>query len=322
MSTAPVVVTRPSLPGRAVADLAARRDVRIWSGEGAPSADELADFAGGAVAMLAVAKDVIGEELLRRCPSLRAVAIASNGYDLVDVDAVRRHGVRVTHTPAVLSDAVADHAMFLMTGARRRAAEHMALFRSGGWDHHLALDELLGLDVHGSTMGLVGYGQVGKAIARRADGYDMDVVEYSRGPHDERARAVELDELLEISDIVVVCLPLFDSTRHIIGAEQLRRMKPTATLVNVGRGPTIDEAALVTALAERWIHSAGLDVFDREPIAATDHPLQRLPNAFITPHMASATESARASMVALAAADLDAMLDGREPRHLLTELRT
>jgi lactate dehydrogenase-like 2-hydroxyacid dehydrogenase len=316
-----VVVSRSSLPGHGVEALRDNFDVRVWDGPDAPSATELCTFISDATGLLAVAKDKINAELFARCPSLRFVAVASTGYDSVDVDAVRAAGAHVTHTPAVLSGAVADHTFFLITGARRRAHEHITMFRTGAWDHHLALDELLGLDVHGQTLGLVGYGQVGKAIARRAVGYDMTVIEHSRGPHDEGAQPVELDELLHRADIVVVCLPLFPETYHIIGSTQLRSMKPTATLVNVGRGATVDEDALVVALREGWIHSAGLDVFETEPIHDPTHPILQLPNAFVTPHMASATLAARASMVSIASADLTAMMQGRSPQHLIAELR-
>jgi lactate dehydrogenase-like 2-hydroxyacid dehydrogenase len=316
-----VVVSRSSLPGHGVESLRENFIVRVWDGTDAPSASELHAFIGDATGMLAVAKDKINAELFTHCPSLRFVSIASTGYDSVDVDAVRAADVRVTHTPAVLSGAVADHAFFLMTGARRRAHEHISMFRSGKWDHHLALDELLGLDVYGQTLGLVGYGQVGKAIARRAVGYDMTVIEHSRGPHDDHAQSVELDDLLQRADIVVVCLPLFPETYHLIGADQLRSMKSTATLVNVGRGATVDEDALVVALREGWIHSAGLDVFETEPIHDATHPILQLPNAFVTPHMASATLAARASMVSIAATDLSALMQGRSPQHLIAELR-
>ena len=316
-----VVVSRASLPGDPASLLATTCTVRVWSGPFAPGPDELADFIGEADGMLAVAKDYIDDRLFERCPNLRGVAIASTGYDLVDTDAVRRRAIAVTHTPAVLSGAVADHAFFLMAGARRRGHEHITMLRNGTWDHHLALDELLGLDVHGTTLGLVGYGQVGKAIARRAAGYEMTVIEYSHGPHDDLATPVDLADLLRESDIVVVALPLFPETYHLIGQHELRLMKSTATLVNVGRGATVDEAALAAALREGWIHSVGIDVFATEPIADLAHPLFGLANAFLTPHMASATEAARASMVMIAANDLAAMMDHRVPRHLLAELR-
>lgn len=316
-----VVVSRASLPGDPSSLLATTCTVRVWGGPSAPGPDELADLVGDADGLLGVAKDYIDDRLFDRCPNLRSVAIASTGYDLVDTDAARRRGIAVTHTPAVLSSAVADHAFFLMAGARRRGHEHITMLRNGTWDHHLALDELLGLDVHGTTLGLVGYGQVGKAIARRAVGYEMTVTEYSHGPHDEQARAVDLPDLLRESDIIAVALPLSPETYHLIGESELRLMKSTATLVNVGRGATIDEIALATALREGWIHSAGIDVFTTEPVADLGHPLFGLTNAFLTPHMASATEAARASMVTIAARDLMAMMDGRSPRHLLAELR-
>lgn len=316
-----IAVSRPDLPGEAVGRLQADYDVQVWDGTNAPTPGELASFCSGASGLLAVAKDPIDDSLLDRCPLLRGIAIASTGYDSVDIGAVKRRNIPVSHTPAVLSGAVADHAMFLITGARRRAHAHVTMLRSGAWDHHLALDELLGLDVYGSTLGLVGYGQVGKAIARRAAGYEMTILEYSRGPHDERARPVKLDELLETSDVVVMCLPLFPETYRLIGERELRRMKPTATLVNVGRGATLDEGALARALDEGWIHSAGLDVFEHEPISDLTHPLACLPNAFLTPHMASATRAARASMVGMAADDLHAMMQGMAPKHLLIELR-
>lgn len=316
-----VAVSRDSLPGDSVARLSSVFDVRVWPDADAPNPSDLAAFIDDAEGLLGVAKDLIDDQLLDRCPQLRAVAIASTGYDYVDFEAARRRQLLVTHTPAVLSGAVADHAFFLMTGARRRAHEHISMFRSGAWDHHLALDEMLGLDVYGSTLGIVGYGQVGKAIARRAVCYEMTIQEYSRGPHDDLAKSVELDDLLRTSDIIVMCLPLLPETTHLIGEREFKLMKPSATLVNVGRGATLDEQALATALKESVIHSAGIDVFESEPISDTAHPLLGLANAFVTPHMASATHAARASMVSMAADDLQAMMEHRAPQHLLAELR-
>src|SRR4051794_9124938 len=262
-----VLVTRATVPGAGVARLGRRAEVVQWDGDGVPSADDLRALAPGVSGILSVAGDRIDVHLLDAAgPDLRVVGLASAGYDSVDRAAAAARGVVVTNTPGVLEETTADLAFALILMARRRLGEAAESLRAGKWTG-FAMDGYLGLDVHGAALGIVGYGQIGRAVARRARGFGMHVRHFSRSARsDEVSQAVDLDTLLEQSDVVSVHVPLGAETRHLIGAAELARMKPTATLVNTARGPVIDEDALVDALRAGRLHSAGLDVFAREPL--------------------------------------------------------
>ena len=308
-----VAITRPHLHGDPATRLSAVADVRSWPSEIPPTVDEIAALADGAVALLCLNGDPIGGPLLARLPALRLVALASVGYDSVDVAAAAARGVVVTNTPGVLSEAVADATFGLMLAARRRLVEADRYVRAGMWND-TSLTLMVGLDVHGSTLGLVGYGAIGRAVARRATGFGMTVLYFDpTRPEDDLARAVPLDELLRASDIVSLHVPLTPETRGLIGEAELRSMKPTATLVNTARGGVVDETALIRALHEGWIGSAGLDVQANEPNPDPADPLLGFDNCVVLPHIASATVASREGMIRLAAENVEALLGGQPP---------
>ncbi|MGN9840695.1 2-hydroxyacid dehydrogenase [Nonomuraea sp. H19] len=308
-----LAVSRADLPGDAVARLASRYDVTAWAGTAPPAPAELAELVRGCDALLAVGNDQIGAELLEAAgPGLRVVALASMGYDSVDVAAAAEHGVVVTHTPDVLADTTADVAMALILMARRRLVAGMDAMRRGEWGS-FRMNAFFGLDVHGTTLGLIGYGQIAQALARRAAGFGMRVQHHHprRKEDDALSRWVTFDELLSTSDVVSVHTPLTPETAGMIGAAELARMKPTATLVNTARGGIVDEDALLSALRRGELHSAGLDVMTDEPRTDPDDPLFAEPRLVVLPHVGSATEATRAAMVDLAARNIEAVLDGQ-----------
>lgn len=297
----PIAVSRPYLPGEGIARLASQHAVNVWAHDVAPTTDELAAFVADAEVLVSVKSDHITAQFLEQCPNLKLIALMSAGYDTIDTDAVVRHGVVVSHAPGVLHHAAADLTMALILNARRLVRPSLTMMHNGTW-RTLELHEMLGLDVHGSTLGIVGYGEIGHALAERARGFSMKVQHYDVRWQDDVgfSTSVDMDTLLRTSDIISLHVPLLPSTLHLIGATELSMMKPTATLVNASRGPVVDQAALIDALQHGRLHSAGLDVFEIEPITDVSHPLLNLPNVFATPHIASATEGARAAMVDLA----------------------
>ncbi len=263
--------------------------------------------------LLCLLTERIDAEFLAAAPRLRAVANYAVGYNNVDLAAAEARGVIVTNTPDVLTETSADLAFALMLAAARRVVEGDRLVRSGRWNGWKP-DQLLGHDVHGATLGIVGLGRIGAAVARRARGFGMRSLYWGRRRQKRApagARYAPLARLLASADFVSIHVPLAPATRHLIGARELARMKRTAILVNTSRGPVVDEAALTTALRRGRIAAAGLDVFEREP--AVPAALRRLPNVVLTPHVGSATTATRTAMAVLAARNLVAALAGREP---------
>jgi len=309
-----IAVTRAGLPGPAVGWLSAITEVDVWAHDDSPTPAQLRDFVAGAAGVLANGGDRIDAELLAAAgPGLRAVALSSMGYDGVDVGAVTAGRVVATNTPSVLAETTADLAFALILWSRRRlraAAEHL---HSGAWTS-ARMGDLLGLDVHGARLGILGYGQIGKAVARRAHGFGMSVQHHhpARMVSDELSTAVGFDELVSTSDVLSIHVPLNPSTRGLVGADVLARMKPTATLVNTGRGGVVDEAALLEALRAGRIHSAALDVMEREPRSDPADPLFTDDRLVVLPHVGSATEATRSAMVDLAARNLATVLAGGE----------
>jgi glyoxylate reductase len=234
----------------------------------------------------------------------------------VDMEAATQRGVVVTNTPGVLDETTADVAFMLLLAAARRLGEGERLLRAGRWEWW-GPKQLMGRDVWGKRLGVVGFGRIGQAVARRAKGFGMDVLYYNRSRKQEAeqefgARYLDLDELLETADFVSVHTPLTDETHHLIGETELGRMKPEAVLVNTSRGPVVDEAALADALAEDRIFAAGLDVYEEEPEV---HPeLLELENVVLAPHIGSASVETRDRMAVLAAENLVAVLRGEEPK--------
>lgn len=275
----------------------------------------------GAAALITLMSERVDDELLEVAgPQLRVVANYAVGYDNIDVAACRRNGVVATNTPGVLTGATADMAFALLLAVARRLREGDELVRSGEWTGWQPL-QLLGAQVSGATLGIVGLGRIGRAVARRARGFDMTVLYHNRN-RDEDAesdlgvRYVSLDELLELSDFVSLHAPLTQETRHMIAAAELRRMKPSAVLINTARGAVVDEADLVEALRDGTIAGAGLDVFEEEPAV---HPgLAPLPSVVLAPHLGSATLETRTEMALLCSRAVVDVLAGRQPPNAIT----
>lgn len=287
----------------------------MWEGDLPPTRPELLDAVEGCVGVLTLLTDRVDNELLDRAgPGLRVVSNYAVGYDNIDVRACAARGIAVGNTPGVLTETTADFAFALLMAAARRIPEASRFVQAGKWTAWGPL-LLLGSDVSGATLGIVGFGRIGQAVARRASGFGMEILYSSRtavGPALEAelgARQVPLAELLARSDFVSLHVSLGPETHHLIDAAALALMKPTAILVNTARGPVVDSAALYAALRDGRIGGAALDVTDPEPLPL-DHPLLGLDNCLIVPHVASATTATRGRMAAMAAANLIAGLRG------------
>ena len=246
---------------------------------------------------------------------LRVVANAAVGYDNIDVGRAQALGITVCNTPGVLDDTTADLAFFLILAASRLATEAERDLREGRWQGW-GFGDHLARDVHGQTLGLVGFGRIARAVAQRAAGFDMDIIHTARNDTGLHGYVPTLAELLQRSDIVSLHVPLTESTRHLIGAAELAVMKPTAVLVNTARGPVVDENALADALEEERIYAAGLDVFDGEP--AVNPRLLAAPRITLLPHIGSATIGTRTRMARLACQGVADVLDGRKPPNAVT----
>ncbi|KUN89232.1 2-hydroxyacid dehydrogenase [Streptomyces griseoruber] len=310
-----VLTTRENLPGTGPDRLAGAAEVVAWSGTGRPGPDELAALARGVSAVLALGNDPVDAALMDAAgPALRVVSLASMGFDNVDRDAAAERGIVVTHTPGVLAETTADLAFALILAARRRIGAAGAGLAAGSWDL-FRMRDFLGLDVHGATLGLIGYGQIGRAVARRAQGFGMRVLHHDPYAAEEGlSTPVSLAVLLAESDVVSLHVPLTPETRHLISARELAAMKPTATLVSTARGGVVDERALLDAVRAGRLHSAGLDVFAREPMGRELSPLVAEPYVVTLPHIGSATEATRAAMVDLAVDNILDVLADRPAR--------
>ncbi len=299
---------------RSAAEIA---ELRIWPDEMPPTPDQLAGLLRGCDGAVTLLSDRIDGTVLDREPRLRVIANYAVGYDNIDVAAATERNVAVCNTPDVLTHATADLAFALLMASARRLVEAAAFVRADRW-RTWGPQLLLGQEFHGRTLGIVGPGRIGTEVARRATGFGMRLLGWSRsGQLGDDATAlgmvsVGLDELLAGSDFVSIHVPLDDATRHLIGARELGLMRPTAILVNTARGPVVDQDALVRALAAGTIAGAGLDVTDPEPLRA-DHPLVREPRAIVVPHIGSATVVARDEMARMAANAVLAVLRGERP---------
>lgn len=306
-----VAVTR-SLPGGALDRLRAVADVEVWPSRLPPSPQELRRLAAGATGLVTMLTDRVDAELLDACPDLRIVANMAVGYDNLDVAELIRRGIPAGNTPGVLTGSTADLAWALILSATRRLPESAAAVKAGDW-LTWEPDWLLGVDVAGATLGIVGFGRIGAAVARRAAGFDMEVLAWNRTPKEvEGVTFVSLDELLRRSDVVSLHCALTDETRGMIGPAELRAMKPTSVLVNTARGPIVDQWALARALQTGEILAAGLDVVDHEPIPVDDELLS-LPNCLVLPHVGSATVATRSRMADMAVDNVLAVLAGAVP---------
>lgn len=295
-------------------------EVDYWTGQPRPPRDELLRRVADKDALICLLTEKVNDELLDRAPNLRIAATVSVGYDNIDVAACTRRKIIATHTPGVLDDTTADFAFALLMAIARRIVEGDAWMRSGAWPGW-NLDQLCGSDVSGKTLGIIGFGRIGRAMAKRAQGFDMRILytdAMRAAPEVERdlhAEYVDRDRLLAAADFVSVHVPLLPETRRLINASTLKQMKPGAYLINTSRGPVVDEAALVAALDAKQIAGAALDVFENEPKV---HPaLVARNDVILTPHIASASVETRTKMAVIAVENVIALFDGRRPPNVL-----
>ena len=287
----------------------------VWSGELPPPREVLLERVKGVEGILSLLTSQIDDEVMAAAgTNLKVIGNYAVGYDNIDIPAATRRGVPVGNTPGVLTDTTADFAFALLMAAARRVVEADVYARAGKWQTW-GPSLLLGQDITGATLGIIGFGRIGKGMAKRAQGFDMEILYYSPNCQPDPyaaeigAHCIDLTTLLERSDFVSVHVPLNDQTHHLINKETLRMMKPSAVLINTARGPVVDTEALYEALRDQVIGYAALDVTDPEPIPA-DHPLLELENVIVAPHIASASYATRGKMATMAAENLIAGLKG------------
>lgn len=292
-------------------------EVTVWEKEVPPNKSWIKESIREAEGLLCTLTNRIDKEIIDSAPNLKVISTYSVGFDHIDVKYAKSKGIKVGYTPEVLTETTADLIFGLIISVARRIVEGDKLIRENKWKIPWTPDFLLGYGIYGKTLGIIGMGRIGKAVARRAKGFSMRVIYNSRTPkNDVEAEFVSLDYLLRESDFVVVTVDLNDSTYHLINEENLRKMKPTTFLINASRGKVVDEKALVKALKEKWIRGAALDVFETEPISS-DNPLTKFDNVVLTPHIGSATVETRNKMAEIAVNNL---LNGLLGRQLIYEL--
>lgn len=316
MAGRPQVAVTRIIPDAGLDLLRDAAEIRLWENELPPTPDELDALLDGADGALTLLTDRIDGAVLDRHPSLKVVSNFAVGFDNVDVDAATERGVAVCNTPNVLNDATAEMAFTLMTAAARRVVESADYVRDGKWKTWGPM-LLMGQGLTDATLGIVGFGRLGKKLARMVSGFDMKILVYdvyydADAEKEFGVEYVSMADLLEKSDFISLHVLLNDETHHMISTDQFAQMKSTAVLVNAARGPVVDTDALVKALKNGEIFAAGLDVTDPEPLPA-DHPLVSLPNCTVVPHIASATVKSRNDMATLAARNVIAVLNGEEP---------
>lgn len=313
----PIIFITQKLPDEAVSELQESFEVRMWEDEEAPAPrEELLRQAKEAHALWAMLSDKIDREVFENAPNLKIVTNLAVGFNNIDLHAAHDHKVMVTNTPEVLTESTADLTFALLLATARRIVEAEKTVRSGDWKSWTPMG-MAGQNVGGATLGIIGMGRIGEAVARRAQGFGMEVLYHNRTRRSfEDVKYAELDELLGKSDFVVLLTPLTEETKGMIGARELGLMKETACLINVARGGIVDESALYDALESNGIWGAGLDVFEQEPVPL-DHPLLTLPNVTVLPHIGSATVQTRLAMMAMNAKAIKACLEGERVENRL-----
>jgi len=316
-----VFVTR-RLPEKAMKILESKFDVKVWTEEMPPPKSVLIEEAKKVDGLICLLTEKIDAEVINAAgEQLWGISQVAVGYDNIDVEAATKRGIYVTNTPGVLTETTADFAFALLMAIARRVAEADRYVKAGKWKIPWNLMMMLGQDVWGKTIGIIGMGRIGSAVAKRAKGMNMKILYYDvcRNEKAEKelgAKYVDLETLLRESDFVTLHIPLLPSTYHLLNEERLKLMKKTACLINTSRGPVVDEKALYKALKEGWIWAAGLDVWEQEP-TDLDNPLLKLENVTSSPHIASASYETRTKMAVMAVENMAAILEGRIPSNLV-----
>lgn len=313
-----IYITR-QLPEEIIEPLRKKFDVQMWHSETVGMTnEEILTNAKDAHALWTMLSDNIDRTLIESLPNLKVISNFAVGYNNIDIEAAKDRSIVVTNTPGVLTETTADLAFALLLATARRITEVEQEIRSGNWDSWSPM-QYTGMDVFGATLGIVGMGRIGEAVARRAKGFDMNVLYHNRSRKLDAEETygftyAELDELLKQSDFVILLTPLTPETKGLIGERELNMMKETAAIINVARGGIVDEQALYEALSSKKIWAAGLDVFEQEPVPV-DHPLLTLSNVTVSPHIGSASIRTRQAMMQMNAKDIEAVLENREPKN-------
>lgn len=320
MAKRKVYVTR-ELPGRALEMINDRFDADVWHEYGPPPKQVIIEKVREAEALVSLLSDKVDAEVFDAGSKLRIVAQMAVGFDNIDVKEATTRGIYVTNTPEVLTETTADFAFALLMAAARRVVEADKYVRTGKWKVGWHPSMLLGRDIHSAVLGVVGAGRIGAAVARRAKGFNMKILYHDVAPKPElerevSARYVDLDTLFKESDYVTIHVSLARETYHLVDQKKIDLMKKTAFLINTSRGPVVDEKALCAALRDNRIAGAALDVFEQEP-APLENPLLRLDNVVLAPHIASASHVTRSKMAEMAAENLIALFEGRNPPNLV-----
>ncbi|MDN7241903.1 D-glycerate dehydrogenase [Planococcus sp. N028] len=311
----PIIYITQKLPEQAVAKLQDSYDVRMWHEEHSPAPrEELLEQAKEAHALWVMLSDKIDRAVFEAAPNLKIISNLAVGYNNIDLEAAHDFKVMVTNTPDVLTETTADLTFALLLATARRIVEADKTVRSGEWKSWSPMG-MTGQNVGGATLGIIGMGRIGEAVARRGQGFGMNVLYHNRTRRSlEDVKYAGLDELLQTADFVVLLTPLTEETRGMIGERELSLMKETACLINVARGGIVEEAALYEALKAKKIWGAGLDVFEQEPVP-TDHPLLSLPNVTVLPHIGSATVQTRLAMMDMNAEAIASCLSGKSVKN-------
>jgi glyoxylate reductase len=322
-SMKPTIFITRKLPDEAIESIKSQYQVKMWDSEDVPVPRErLLEEAKTADALLTMLSDKIDEAVLTAGSQLKVVANLAVGFDNIDLETATKNGIAVCNTPDVLTDTTADLAFGLLMATARRLVEAAELVKKNEWKSWSPL-LLAGHDIHHKTIGIVGMGKIGETVAKRATGFDMEILYHNRTRKPEAEKSLgavycSFDELVEKSDFIVSLTPLTNETRNMFTRDTFKKMKNNAIFINVGRGPVIDEQALYDALVEKDIAGAGLDVFVKEPIGA-EHPLLALPNVVALPHIGSSSVETRVTMMKLCIDNIKAVINGENPTTLVNK---